>query len=133
MPDKPIDPNQHASWEIVSQAYAQSGAEHAIKQFSLPDETVKQQVFRGLFGSLPRNIWFVIAGSQLTEDGAEQQAKIIRGKGFAADVYAPYGGNPYYAVVIGSQLTIAEARALKRKAVAAGLAKGTYLWTMPKR
>ena len=40
--------------------------------------------------------------------------------GFPADVYATYLDNPNYAVVIGSQMTQADAKALRDRAVKAG-------------
>lgn len=92
-----------------------------------------QQVYRGLFGATPKNVWFVISGSHPTREAAEKHAAEIRGKGFPAEVYAPYGNNPYYAVVIGSQMTLSEARQLRLKAIRSGLPKDTYLWTFPQR
>lgn len=114
----------------ISSAYAQPGAQNEIKQFSFPKETATQQISRGLLGTLPKNVWFVIVGSHPKLEDAQRQAQQIRDQGFAADVYAPYGGNPYYAVVIGAQMTYADAQRLRSKALNAGLAKA-YLWTFP--
>jgi hypothetical protein len=115
-------------------AYAQTpGAEDKkIKKFSLPKETPSQQIARGLFGSTPKNLWFVIAGSHLKQEDAARQAEQIRAKGFSADIYESYGGNPYYAVVIGAQLTRSEAEQLRLKAIQEGLPNDTYLWTFPR-
>lgn len=131
LPDAP-PAKQAAVWEIVATAIAQPPV-GTLKEFSLPVETSAQQIYRGLFGALPKNIWFVISGSHLERGDAERQAAEIRRRGFPADVYAPYGGNPYYAVVIGAQITRDEALALQRRAVAGGLPKDTYLWTFPQR
>jgi hypothetical protein len=133
LPEKPVEQHARSSWNIVSQAYAQPADGRDLKQFSLPEETQTQQVYRGLFGTIPPNVWFVIAGSQLTKEAAEKQVDEVRRKGFSADAYAPYGGNPRYAVVIGAQITISEARELQRKAIESGLPEDTYLWTFPQR
>ena len=132
IPEKPADSHRQSTG-IVSVAYAQTAAEERVKTFSLPRETPAQQIYRGLFGATPKNVWFVIAGSHLTLQAAENQVAALHKRGFPADVYAPYGGNPYYAVVIGAQLTREEARQLRAKAVRAGLPGDTYLWTFPQR
>jgi hypothetical protein len=115
-------------------AYAQApGPERKeMRQFTLPKETPVQQIYRGLLGSTPKNIWFVIAGSHLKQEDAEKQTQQIRAKGFSADVYAPYGDNPYYAVVIGAQLVRSEAEQLRLRAIKEGLPRDTYLWTFPR-
>jgi hypothetical protein len=122
--------------DFLAPAYAQPAGSNDIdrqlKQFSLPRETVSQQVKRGLFGSIPDNLYYVISGSFPTAAVAEKNAVEARSKGFAeAAVYAPYGSNPYYAVVIGAQLTLDDARQLREKAIKSGLAKDTYIWTFP--
>lgn len=133
LPDAPAAPNQQVSWHIVSAAHAQ--AEPALKRFTMPAETSAQQIYRGFFGALPKNVWFVVAGSHLTQEGAEQQVRRLRDNypNFSAEVYEPYGGNPYYAVVIGEQLTLEEAKKLQQQAISAGFPKDTYLWTFPQR
>ena len=118
--------------EIIPSAHAQDDQQD-VKQFSLPKETAIQQISRGLFGSTPSNIWFVIAASHLKQDNAEKQAAEFRMKGFSADVYAPYMDNPYYAVVIGAFLTRSEAQQIQLKAIKSGLPMDTYLWTFPRR
>lgn len=134
LPEPVSAPNQPLSWHIISQAHAQT-PQSTLKRFSLPQETASQQIYRGFLGMLPKNVWFVIAGSFRTQDAAEQRAQEIRRRypGFSAEVYAPYGGNPYYAVVIGALLTQEEARNLQQKAISAGFPKDTYLWTFPQR
>ena len=120
------------SFELIASVQAQTETK-GPKQFSLPRETAMQQITRGFLGTTPSNLWFVIAGSQRDLAEAERQAAQYRAKGFAADVYAPYGNNPYYAVVIGSQLDRTEAQRLRLKAIEAGLPRDTYLWTFPRR
>lgn len=135
LPDAPAAPSPQSAWHIVSEAYARTEEDNRVKQFAMPEETSVQQIYRGFFGALPKNVWFVVVGSHLTQDAAEKQARHIRDNypGFAADIYAPYGGNPYYAVVIGAQLTQQDARRLRQQAISAGFPKDTYLWTFPQR
>ncbi len=134
LPDAPTEPSQTVSWHILSQAYAETENQAlSLKRFSMPEETPVQQIYRGLFGMIPKNVWFVIVGSHLNQEAAEKQAEKVRRGGFPAEVFAPYGGNPYYAVVIGWQITLAEARKLQKKAIEAGLPSDTYLWTFPQR
>ena len=123
----------HSSWSIVSEAIAQPAPAGNLKQFSMPKETSSQQIARGLFGSVAKNVWFVIAGSHPTKEAADRQADGIRRRGFSADVYAPYGGNQFYAVVIGAQLSLSQAQQLQTRAIASGLPKDMYLWTFAQR
>lgn len=106
-----------------------------IKTFSLPQETPIQQLWRGLTGSRPRRVWFVIAGSHLKIEDAQKQAAQIRAKtsDFKVEVYAPYLESKYYAVVIGANLTLIEARQLLKQAIESGLPPDTYLWTFPRQ
>lgn len=119
---------------FVHPAYAQTTAKEKVRVFSPPQDTKLGEFWRGLTGAREERLWYVIAGSHRKLADAEKQAKQIRekGQGLEADVYAPYGDNPFYAVVIGANLTNDEARRLRQKAVAAGLPKDTYLWTFPK-
>lgn len=118
---------------IVPSAYAQTIGKE-IKTFSIPEESQTQQFLRGLTGSTSKNVWFVIAGSHpKVEDATAQAGQITQsGKGFTAEVYAPYKENRNYAVVIGSNLILEEAQRLRQKAVTSGLPKDTFLWTFPK-
>ncbi|MDZ7264220.1 MAG: hypothetical protein ONB16_06515 [candidate division KSB1 bacterium] len=107
----------------------------AVKTFSMPQETPIQQIWRGLIGSRPRRLWFVIVGSHLKLEDAQKQAEQIRNmnKDFSPEVYAPYLDSKYYSVVIGANLTLVEARQLMKKAVDAGLPTDAYLWTFPRQ
>lgn len=118
---------------IVNAQYQQPNLTE-FKQFSLPKVTTGEKILKGIYGSgIPENTWFVIVGSHINSGDAVKQAEEINQKmpDFHAEVYAPYGGNPYHAVVIGSNLTLNKAKELRKKAVAAGLPKDTYLWTLP--
>jgi sporulation related protein len=116
---------------LTAFAYAQELSQPQLKTFMLPQETVSQQISRGLFGSVPENVWFVIAGSFQVKENAVKQAQNFRRKGFNAEVYLPYGNNKNYAVVIGAMLTRPEAAQLQSKAIQAGLPSDAYLWTFP--
>lgn len=135
LPEAPPPANQQVSWHILSQAYAQTNSSDTLKRFTMPQETSAQQFYRGFFGALPKNVWFVIAGSHTSQEAAEKQIRQIHDnyRNFTAEVYAPYGNNPYYAVVIGAQLTIQDAKRLQQQAISAGFPKDTYLWTFPQR
>jgi SPOR domain len=124
-------PNAQARINLTAFAYAQELPQSQLKTFTLPQETVGQQISRGLFGSVPTNVWFVIAGSFSIREDAIKQAEEVRRKGFKADVYLPYGDNKYYAVVIGAQLTRPQAAQLRSRAIQAGLPADRYLWTFP--
>ena len=78
-------------------------------------------------------VWHVIAGSYINPQNATSAALQINKifPDFHADVYAPYGGNPNYAVVIGANLTQSDASALTDKAIKAGLPSGAYYKTLP--
>lgn len=123
-----------ASFSFIPSVYAQPPQEEEIKEFSLPKENSIQQIWRGLTSSGYKKIWFVIVGSHPELEDARNQAQQIDqiGEDFRADVYAPYGDNPNYSVVIGSNLTFKEADKLKKKAIEAKLPKDTHLWTFPK-
>jgi len=124
-----------ASVFFIPAVYAQPPQEEEIKEFSLPKENSIQQIWRGLTSSGYKKIWFVIIGSHPELEDARNQAQQINqiGEDFRADVYAPYGDNQNYSVVIGSNLTFKEADKLKKKAIEAELPKDTHLWTFPKK
>jgi len=126
--------NPSVSIVFTPSAYGQTTNEEEPETFSMPKETPFQQLWRGLTGSTPKNVWFVIVGSHLKLEDAEKQVQQIaqEKKGFRAKVYAPYGENPYYAVVIGDYLTYEEAKQLRQEAIAAEFPKDIYLWTFPK-
>lgn len=121
------------SW--ISSAYADEPIPVEVKPLAAPQSSATQQFFQGFLGSSPKNIWFVIAGTYTNEDNAKRAAQKINTeqgiKSIKAAVYTPIGDNRYFAVVIGSYLTLGDAKALQAKAVAAGLAKDTYLWRYP--
>ena len=135
----PTEGSATSSIMFISSAYAQpllpqDTTKTELKKFSFPQETRVQQFWRGLIGSSPRRVWFVIVGSHLKlEDAQKQVQQILRKtKDFKPEVYAPYGDNKNYAVVIGANLALIDARQVKKKAIDAGLPEDMYLWTFPK-
>ena len=124
----------HSSYSTLSSAHAQVPKKQSeIKKFSLPIQTSTEQFFDGFLGLTPNKVWFVIVGSYLNVEDARNQADQInsRFRDYKAEVYAPYGENPYYAVVIGANLTQTEARTLRDKAIKAGFPKSSYYKTFP--
>lgn len=105
----------------------------SVKSFAVPKAEGSDAFWQGLLGTPPKNIYYVIVGSHLKYDDAQKQAVQINAKfkQFKAEVYAPYGVNVYYGVVIGADLTKSDASALRSRAIKAGLPKDTYLWTFP--
>lgn len=127
-------PNSALETGFIVAVYAQSSSnDDGLKRFTLPIPSPTAQFLEGLIGIPPKNVWFVVTGSYLSVDRAKASAKKINDTfhDFHADVYAPYGDNPNYAVVIGANLTQPEASALRNKAVSAGLSKDTYYKTFP--
>ena len=124
-----------ASFSFIPSVYALPPQEEEIKTFSLPKESSMQQIWRGLTSSSYKKVWFVIVGSHPELEDARNQAQQIdqRGEDFEAEVYAPYGDNPNYSVVIGANLTYEEAGELKRRAIEAEFPRDTHLWTFPKK
>ncbi len=122
---------------FINDAYAQEATEtkkQEVKVFQMPEETNTQQFWRGLIGAKPKNTWYVIVGSYRHENNAQRQAKLINRAydDFTAEVYAPYGNNPFYSVVIGANLNHDTAQTIKEKAIKEGLSEDTFLWTFSK-
>jgi hypothetical protein len=115
-----------------------SGASSPPKTFAPPQEDALEQLRRGVTGSLPTRVWFVIAGTAPTLQDAQESARIMAAQvpqallldDLRAEVYEPSGGFRYYAVVLGANLTLSQAEALRERAVAAGWPSDTYLWRL---
>jgi hypothetical protein len=130
--DIPKNPKSSSAW--IQTVHAQSPAAVTVgpfKKFTYPAESLGEQIQRGLFGKMSERVCFVIAGSYLKLEAAGTFAEKYKKKGFDAEVYEPYGDNPYYAVVIGSNLTRKDAMKLRQRAINSGLPKDTYLWSFP--
>ena len=122
------------SWLPVSAAYAQGNTtpeKPDAKEFTAPRQSKGGTFLEGLLGTRQESLFYVITGSYKNYQEAKAKADAINdsSNNLKAQVYAPYGGNPYYAVVIGDPLPLAAAADLKNKAISAGLARDTYLWT----
>jgi len=128
--------NHAGSLSFFSVAYADDNPmeeSKPLKKFTLPQQSPSSQFLEGFVGIAPKNVWFVIVGSYLNLDNAKKQAISINTqfKKYHAEVYAPYGENPYYAVVIGDHLTQVEAKVFRDDAIKDGLPKDTYYKTFP--
>jgi hypothetical protein len=66
---------------LTAFAYAQELSQPTLKTFTLPQETVSQQISRGLFGSVPENVWFVIAGSFHVKENAYSRHRFFGARG----------------------------------------------------
>ena len=130
-----LQPGQAAATSVfdlfVTPVYAAEREDSKPKTFTAPQETIAQQVWRGMSDSSVPRLWFVIASYHPTAEAAAMEAERINrtALGFAAEVYAPYGGSRSYSVVIGEHLTLAEAQVLRRKAAAVGLVQA-QLWKL---
>jgi hypothetical protein len=105
---------------FIPTAYAQT-TEGDIKKYTPPTESISAQAWRGLSGARNDEVWHVVVGTynmkelrnakelalELARKINEQPLKI------KAEVYA---NETYYAVIIGANLCLDEARALKRRA-----------------
>ncbi|MCI0489221.1 MAG: hypothetical protein L0229_21730 [Blastocatellia bacterium] len=116
---------------------SQSSQDVGVEKFSLPKETWSQQIYRGVTGSVPDEVWFVIVGEHTKLEDAKAQAASIasnaKWRGFRARVFAPYGKEkPGYSVVIGANLTLGDARRLQQKAIDAGFPESTKVWSFAK-
>lgn len=101
---------------------------HAFKE---PKITNLERFMRGLIGkriSSKGDDWFVITGSHSDYDQAMGQVLRINSKRYAGKIYRPNNSSGYYAVAIGANLTLDEAKKLRTKAIRKGLPKDTYLW-----
>ncbi len=117
---------------LVTPVYAAEHPTSKPKTFSPPQETIGQQIWRGVTDSPMERLWFVIAAYHPTVESAAEEAREInrRARDFRAEVYSTYGARESYCVVIGEHLTLAEAQALRERAVEAGLAH-SHVWKLP--
>jgi hypothetical protein len=101
---------------LIPTAYAQDRARE-IKRYTPPKEALSEQLWRGLSGSQDENVWFVVAGTYRV--GELQKAReLVRkiAQSNSAHKAEIYQNDKYLAVVIGANLMVSDARALKKKA-----------------
>jgi hypothetical protein len=123
---------------LVGSAFAQPGPTPAPqasqpKDCLLPAElSTTQQILKGLIGLVPDNKWYVVVGSYGALPGATQDATEIRarfGTRYSVSICKPLGPpDGQYRVVIGENLTYADATRFKVDAIAAGFGDNTWLW-----
>jgi hypothetical protein len=123
-----------SGWSILRTVYAQNSsqgapARSAYKTFSLPPETAKDQILRGLGVASLQRSYFVIAAAYKDSDQAEQAVLLIRQKTAALDpeIYAPIKSGGVYSVVIGAQKTFLDAQQIRTIARKSGLSR-TFIW-----
>jgi len=101
---------------IMPTAYAE-GQEKEIKTYTLPEESVASQLWKGLSGSQNEKVWFVVAGTY--EIGELEKARELARKiaqsspRYKASIYK---NEKYYAVVIGANMTLDQAKARRASA-----------------
>jgi hypothetical protein len=102
-------------------AYAQT-KQAEVKKYSLPKESVTAQLWRGISGRQNERVWFVVAGTYDTNQ-LEKARALVRRIQQSTPGYSPeiYKNDKYYAVVIGANLTLEQARERKQQASAAKL------------
>ncbi len=108
----------------LTSPYAQPAYQGTVRTFPMPRlESPGFKFLRAITGIERERTWYVVAaGYRRMELGLEQAKEMNRDfKEFNAVVYRPYGENPFFKVVIGSDLTFDEAIRLRDKAVAAGI------------
>jgi SPOR domain len=130
--------NQNNNWSIniISSAHASKTNPVNVRYvnsnaFQEPKVNNVERFLRGLIGrqiSTNGNDWFVITGSHTSSKKAQTQVNRLKNKKFMAKVYQPINGSKHYAVVIGANLNMKDAQALRKKAISKGLPKDTYLW-----
>ena len=122
-PSGPADRSASVTW--VGEALAQPSPQGEVKTYQRSSPSAVQQFLRGLTGSVPKEVWFVVSGSYATLEEARKEAQKINeaAKGFKAEIYASAGTPSGYDVVIGANLTYEEAQRVRQQAVDAGLAR----------
>jgi hypothetical protein len=101
---------------FIPTVYAQT-SEPEIKGYSRIEDSVASQLWQGLSGTRNERVWFVVAGTFKTSEIQKARGLVDR-IGQSSPAYKPqiYKNDEYYAVVIGANLTLAQAKARKEKA-----------------
>lgn len=110
-------------FSLIASAYAGQSVPKGLHR----DPGIWGKILYGLTGHM-KNSWFVIAGSHINANAANDQASYLKRKGYSVKIFEPQNGNSYYGVMIGSYITLQEAQAIKVQALKDGLPQDTYLW-----
>lgn len=128
-------PDKRFSMNFISSAHAEEpefrGKFINRNAFKQPKVTNFERFMHGLIGkriSSKGDDWYVITGSHRDYEQAREQILQINTKQYAGKIYRPGNDSDFYAVAIGANLTLAEAKKLRQRAIRKGLPKDTYLW-----
>ncbi len=127
------DPSQRSEISVLGFFLASATAQeptqtNQLKTFKKSETSRYGDFWEGLTGRTQNKYWYVIIGSHLNYEKAKNQAYLMQRNypDFNVSVYAPYGKNPYYAVVIGEALTQSQAKAIRQSAVGKAFPPDTY-------
>ena len=93
------------------------------------DEGLATQFVRGIFGGVPTNIYFALAGSYSTLSWAQSRLVEVRTVFPTAEIYGPSGGNTLYSIVIGAHQTADQSQAVVKRALI-NLFTEAYVWRL---
>ena len=133
-PRAPMTTALESGFGLVGSAHAAEPRRQAmpVQQFRLEGEPVWSRVMRGAIGGVPEDTYFVISSFHPGLPEARERALALRRQGFDAEVFAPYGDDRRYKVVIGANLSRPQALALRSRARDA-VGGDPYIWTFPDR
>jgi len=113
---------ERREFALISSAHAES-----LPKGLHRDSTNADKVLFGFTGYSTNN-WFVIVGSYFQQRNARAQEENLKKIGYDARVYDPnFSRTKYYAVAIGSNLSLDEAEKIREQAVRDGLPSDTYI------
>ncbi len=113
------------TFQLFSTAHAENG--DSITKGIHREFNALSKIWYGFTGQT-NNGWFVVSGSHKAEHAAQKHAARLKDQGYTAKVFPPLKNNNHHSVMIGSWLTLEDAKALKSRAIKDGLSKDTYLW-----
>lgn len=114
-----------SSFGLISAAHADDPLLKGLHR----DVSNSDKVFYGFTGYSTNN-WFVIVGSFVQEQNAYSQAANLKKLGYDARVYERFSDSKFYAVAIGANVSLNEAKRLRDQALRDGLPSDTYLWKL---
>lgn len=106
---------------FIPTAYAMADGQ-TVKTYTRPEESVASQLWQGISGARTDNVWFVVVGTYKLDE-LQKARELVNKISDHSSAFKPqiYKNDKYYAVVIGENLTLAQAKARKQKANEASL------------